>query len=109
MPVSNASIFTFCSVSVGAARWMGSLRVAETGPRSSTGSPTTFRIRPRTSLPTGIVIGAPVLFTGMPRTRPSVESIEMQRAVFSPRCWDTSMMRLSCRASMPGFVTASAV
>jgi hypothetical protein len=35
--------------------------------------------------------------------------MEMQRAVFSPRCWATSMMRLSARASMAGFVTAHAV
>ena len=53
--------------------------------------------------------GAPVLLTAMPRTRPSVESMEMQRAVFSPRCCETSMTRLSTRASMPGFVTESAV
>ena len=33
----------------------------------------------------------------MPRTRPSVESIAMQRAVFSPRCCETSTTRLSWR------------
>ena len=68
MPVSKASTFTFCSVKVGggavdglAAAWRS------TGPRSSTGSPMTFRMRPSTSLPTGIVMGAPVFFTAMPR------------------------------------------
>src|SRR5512143_3997957 len=39
MPVSNASIFTFCSTSVGGGRWIGNRRVAFTGPRSSTGAP----------------------------------------------------------------------
>ena len=45
----------------------------------STGSPTTFRMRPRHSAPTGIEIGAPVFLTSMPRTRPSVESIAIAR------------------------------
>ena len=65
----------------GAARWIGERFLALTGPASSTGSPTTFRMRPSTSGPTGIVIGAPVFLTGMPRTRPSVVSIATQRTV----------------------------
>jgi hypothetical protein len=36
---------------------------ASTGPPSSTGSPTTFRIRPSVALPTGTVIGPPVSVT----------------------------------------------
>ncbi len=49
---------------------MGSFFLALTGPRSSTGSPTTFMIRPSTSRPTGIWMGAPVFSTAIPRTRP---------------------------------------
>ena len=48
------------STNVGAGRWIGMRFLALTGPRSSTGSPTTFRMRPSTSRPTGIGIGAPV-------------------------------------------------
>ena len=63
MPVSNISTLTERSVNFGAARWIGSRCFAVTGPASSTGSPTTLRMRPRTSGPTGIVIAAPVFFT----------------------------------------------
>ena len=38
-----------------------------TGPRSSTGSPMTFRMRPSVALPTGMAMGLPVLVTVMPR------------------------------------------
>ena len=55
--------------------------LAPTGPRSSTGSPMTFRMRPSVSGPTGIRMGAPVFFTAMPRTRPSVESMAIARTV----------------------------
>ena len=95
MPVSNISTLTAWSVNFGAARWIGQRFLALTGPRSSTGSPTTLRMRPRTSRPTGIEIGAPVFFTAMPRTRPSVVSMATQRTVCSPRCWATSTVRLS--------------
>jgi len=109
MPVSKASIFTFWSTRVGGGWWMGSRFTAFTGPRSSTGSPMTLRIRPSTSLPTGTEMGAPRFFTCIPRVRPSVESMATQRAVFSPRCAATSMTRLSWRASMPGLVSERAV
>jgi hypothetical protein len=48
MPVSNISTLTDWSTNLGAGRWMGSDFLALTGPFSSTGSPTTLRIRPRT-------------------------------------------------------------
>ena len=86
MPVSNISTLTAWSVNFGAERWIGERCFALTGPASSTGSPTTFRMRPRTSGPTGIEIGPLVFFTGWPRTRPSVVSIATQRTIFSPRC-----------------------
>ena len=89
---------------------MGLKPLAPMGPRSSTGSPMTFRMRPSTSLPTGIDdAGRRVFFTAMPRTRPSVESMAMVRTVFSPRCCATSRTRFSLRSSMPGLVTVSAV
>jgi len=61
-----------------------------TGPRSSTGSPITFRMRPSVSGPTGMAIGAPVSTAFSPRTRPSVVSIAIVRTSDSPRCWATS-------------------
>ncbi len=109
IPVSKASTLTLRSVRAGGARWMGLKAVAPMGPRSSTGSPTTFRMRPSTSLPTGIMMPLPRLVTDMPRMSPSVESMAMVRAVFSPRCCATSRTRFSLRSSMPGLVTVSAV
>src|SRR5438067_2943854 len=109
MPVSNGTMRTSCSWKLGGSRWIGSRRLAWTGPNSSMGSPTTLRMRPRTSFPTGIEMGPPVLLTGCPRTRPSVESMAMQRAVFSPRCWATSMVRLSGLSEMLGFDSVKAV
>ncbi len=111
MPVSNDSIFTDWSTNFGGERWMGEKCLALTGPRSSTGSPITLRMRPRTSLPTGIWIGAWVLITSMPRTRPSVESIAMVRTVCSPRCWATSTVSSRAESfwSTFGFLILSAV
>ena len=109
MPVSNISTFTAWSTNLGAARWMGMNLVALTGPPSSTGWPTTLRMRPSTSSPTGIRIGLPVFLTAMPRTRPSVVSMATQRTVRSPRCCATSTTRLSGRSSIAGLVTVSAV
>jgi hypothetical protein len=79
------------------------------GPCSSTGSPVTFMIRPSVSLPTGTEIGAPVSVAGMPRRRPSVESMAMLRTVLSPMWPVTSSTRLSSRSSMEGLVTVRAV
>ena len=59
-------------------------------------------MRPSTSRPTGIWMGAPVFFTAMPRTRPSVVSMAMQRTVFSPRCCATSTTRLSGSSLIDG-------
>ena len=66
-------------------------------------------IRPSTSRPTGIRIGAPVFSTGMPRTRPSVVSIAMQRTFCSPRCCATSTTRLPGLSLIDGFEMRSAV
>ena len=58
---------------------------ASTGPRPSRSLPSTSNKRPRVASPTGTVIGAPVSTASMPRTRPSVDSIAMQRTTLSPR------------------------
>lgn len=101
-----------CSVKRGAGLWIGALIPPSIGPCSSTGSPITFKIRPRVPWerdrcltnelysilsclpgPTGTMMGAPVSTTSCPRTRPSVASMEIVRTVFSPRCWATSRTR----------------
>ncbi len=84
MPVTRISFSVDCSEKSGAARWIGRMSSAPTGPFSSTGSPTTLRMRPSVARPTGTVIGRPVSVTLPPRTRPSVPVIATQRTVDSP-------------------------
>ena len=73
MPVSSISTPVLCSVNEGGARWIGAEpRPSGSGPSSSIGVPRTLKMRPRTPLPTGTEIGAPVFFTAWPRRRPSV-------------------------------------
>src|SRR5215831_7283939 len=103
MPVTRISASVDWSMNSGAGRWIGKRRLVCTGPRSSTGSPTTLRIRPKVSGPTGIVIGPPVSTTWVPRTSPSVVSIATVRTVFSPSCCATSRtnvrsLRSTCSA-----------
>jgi hypothetical protein len=52
--------------------------------------------------------GAARIFTGMPRTRPSVTSMAMVRTTLSPRCWATSTTRLSSSSLMAGLEMVSA-
>ncbi len=109
MPVSNISTLTDWSVNLGAARWIGRVSLWPIGPASSTGTPTTLRMRPSTAAPTGIEMGAPVFLTAWPRTRPSVESMATHRTMCSPRCCDTSTVRLSCWSLMALLLRRSAV
>src|SRR6476659_2826310 len=89
---------------------MGQRSLALTGPSPSTGSPTTFRIRPRVSSPTGIVIVVPVSTACIPRTMPSVGFIEMQRTRFSPRCCATSAITsIGMPVCLPSSVTTTAL
>src|SRR4051812_20340234 len=90
MPVTRISASVDWSMNSGAGLWIGERRLVKTGPRSSTGSPTTLRMRPKVSGPTGTVIGSPVSTASAPRTSPSVVSIATVRTVFSPRCCATS-------------------
>jgi hypothetical protein len=79
------------------------------GPRSSTGSPITFMIRPSVEGPTGTVIGPPLFRTGIPRTSPSVESMATHRTVFSPMCRATSMVRFHSSSLMAGLLRCRAL
>ena len=63
---------------------------ALTGPRLSTGLPSTLKMRPRVAWPTGTEMDAPVPTAVMPRCRPSVVSIATQRTQLLPRCFSTS-------------------
>jgi hypothetical protein len=65
-----------------------------------TGSPSTFRTRPRVSGPTGTEIGAPVSIAVIPLVMPSVGFIATARTRFSPRCCSTSATTSIC--STPG-------
>ena len=56
----------------------------------SSGWPSTLKTWPSTALPTGTVIPRPRLRTAVPRTRPSVCCMQMQRTRPSPICWATS-------------------
>src|SRR5690606_31034817 len=93
MPVTRICASVDWSIYSGAGWWIARVSVAWIGPASSTGSPITLMMRPSISGPTGTEIGAPVSATDWPRTRPSVESMAMQRTVFSPRCCATSSTR----------------
>src|SRR5487761_48436 len=83
---------------------MGMVVLVLTGPRSSTGSPMTLRMRPSVSGPPGTRIGPPVSITSAPRTRPSVVSMATARTVFSPSSCATSSTRV-----LPWFCTWSAL
>ena len=103
MPVSNISTFVDCSSKSGASRWIGQRSVILRSPRLSTGFPTTLSTRPSVASPTGTVIGWPASSARMPRTRPSVGSIDTVRTRFSPRCCSTSqMMSTGTPVSVPG-------
>ena len=52
--------------------------------------PRTLKSRPRTSGPTGTVMGAPVSERCWPRCSPSVEAMATHRTVLFPRCCCTS-------------------
>ena len=99
MPVSKISIEVSWSSKLGAGRWIGYIFSALIGPLPSMGSPSRLKMRPRPVSPTGTVIGAPVSSAVMPRTRPSVELIAMQRTTLSPRCSAASTVRWMFRFS----------
>ncbi len=94
MPVSKISAVGDRSSNAGALRWISHRCSACTGSPSSIGSPSTLKIRPSVSSPTGTLIGAPVSTTSSPRARPSVASIAIARTWLSPRCCCTSATSL---------------
>ncbi len=66
-------------------------------------------MRPSVPSPTGTEIGAPVLFTFMPRRRPSEDPSEMQRTMPSPSCCSTSKVRpFSAKPVLPDSSSTSA-
>ena len=87
IPVWNNSRGRLWSASRGAAGGSASAarRQAKAGPWS-TGSPSTLTIRPSTASPTGTDIGAPVLYTPVPRLRPAVPPNATVRTVAGSRC-----------------------
>src|SRR3989344_4579403 len=50
------------------------------------GSPSTLKMRPNVSRPTGTEICAPVFLTVMPRVRPSVDARAIARTLLEPKC-----------------------
>ena len=52
----------------------------------STGSPSTFQMRPRVALPTGIMMGGRCRLPPRPRIRPSVDSWRRTRTMLPGRC-----------------------
>src|SRR5213594_1060344 len=74
--------------------------LAGIGSPSSTGSPSTLRMRPSAAFPTGTVIGPPLSSAGMPRTTPSVELIATARTWLRPMCCCTSATRRTPGCSM---------
>ena len=60
MPVTRISDEVACAANSGAGWWIARRSVTFSGVPSSTGSPTTFRMRPSVTSPTGTVIGPPV-------------------------------------------------
>jgi len=54
---------------------IGDVVRVSTGPKLSTVSPSTLKIRPRVAPPTGTLKGAPVSITSIPHVRPSVAFI----------------------------------
>ena len=60
----------------------------------SIASPTTLNKRPLILSPVGTFIAIPVAITGIPRMKPSVESMEIARIEFSPICDCTSKTTL---------------
>ena len=65
-----------------------------TGPKLSTGSPSTLKIRPRVAPPTGTLSGAPVSLTSIPLVKPSVALIATALTRLFPNNCCTSQVTL---------------
>ena len=110
IPVSKISTVGESSRNVGGSRWIDQRCTPSGAGLLSTGSPSTFQIRPSVSSPTGTEIGPPVSTTSSPRASPSVESIATARTRSSPRCCCTSAISVARLApSAPGISIASAL
>src|SRR5690554_6418614 len=72
---------------------MGRLATPSSSGPPSMGCPNTLKSRPRVSGPTGTVMGPPRSTAFMPRCRPSVEAMAMQRTMLLPKCCAASTIR----------------
>ena len=110
MPVNRTSASVVSSSYDGAGLCMGLPPSFVGFGMPSIDSPITFSRRPRALSPLGIMIGAPVLTTSMPRFRPSVDSMAMHLTVFSPMCCShsiTSLAPLSRVISRASYISGS--
>ncbi|MNT34989.1 hypothetical protein D3C72_1709980 [compost metagenome] len=86
IPVKSTSVSVDKSSNLGGTLWIERPLVLSKFLIPSMASPTTLNTRPLISSPIGILIGAPVSTTFIPRTKPSVASIEIVRTRSSPKC-----------------------
>src|SRR3954454_4798744 len=75
---------------LGDLRWIGQRSSTSGWSSPSIASPSTLKMRPSVTLPTGTLIGPPVSRTSTPRARPSVVVIATVRTQLLPRCCWTS-------------------
>ena len=94
IPVSKTSLFVLCSSNGGGSLWIDQVCLASIGSPSSITSPITFKILPRTSSPTGTLIGLPRATASKPRLSPSLISIAIVLTRLSPTCAATSNISL---------------
>ncbi len=109
MPVSNISVFVFCSVNLGACRWIGYVFSDFGVGWPSTASPRTLKILPSETFPTGTEIGAPVFKTSVPRLNPSVVVMAIVLTILPANCcWTSKTKRVvlpfSCLISVSSAV-----
>ena len=100
MPVVNIWVRGSSWSSAGGSRWIGHRSVMfsdEVG--TSSELPRTSNTCPLVTSPTGTSIGAPVLVTSAPRTRPSVGCMEIARTMSSPMCCSTSSVSVRVSSS----------
>ena len=114
IPVSKISVLGSRFSKRGARRWIGQRSIGSpssltTGPCSSTGSPSTLRMRPSAGFPTGTAIAWPVSNTSIPRCTPSVELIDTARTWDLPMCCCTSATRSISRPDSVSAVSLSAL
>mmetsp|Transcript_39450 Transcript_39450/g.122019 ORF Transcript_39450/g.122019 Transcript_39450/m.122019 type:complete len:266 (+) Transcript_39450:709-1506(+) len=97
IPVDRMASLPDWSASFGAMAWIGNLVFSPTGPRWSMASPSTLKMRPRVSRPTGTEIWPPADTTLVLSFSRSVVCMAMQRPVLASKCWTISRVSASSR------------